>query len=124
MNRRGFLAGILGAGVAPAVVGSGVLMPVRKLAVPEPRVLIEPLHVIDPGHTQVCTVDLRTGDVFTIAGVTRGNRKNAALELFVVTAAEEKHGLVTIDFATSRGEPRRRIKTPSQKPWPRQGRWA
>ncbi len=31
MNRRGFLAGILAAGVAPAVVGSGILMPVRMV---------------------------------------------------------------------------------------------
>jgi hypothetical protein len=29
MNRRGFLAGILAAGVAPAAIGSGILMPVR-----------------------------------------------------------------------------------------------
>jgi hypothetical protein len=32
MNRRGFLQAILAAGVAPAVVGSGVLMPVRLVA--------------------------------------------------------------------------------------------
>lgn len=34
MKRRGFLASILAAGFAPAAVGSGVLMPVRKLIVP------------------------------------------------------------------------------------------
>jgi len=34
MRRRGFLAGILAAGVAPAAVGSGVLMPVRSLYLP------------------------------------------------------------------------------------------
>lgn len=39
MNRRGFLAGILAAGVAPAVVGSGILMPVRALIVPRTDVL-------------------------------------------------------------------------------------
>lgn len=38
MNRRGFLASILAAGVAPAVVGSGILMPVRKLLVPDQRI--------------------------------------------------------------------------------------
>jgi hypothetical protein len=32
MQRRGFLAGILAAGFAPAAIGSGVLMPVRKIA--------------------------------------------------------------------------------------------
>lgn len=31
MDRRGFLQGILAAGVAPAVVGSGILMPIRQL---------------------------------------------------------------------------------------------
>ena len=34
MNRRSFLASILAAGVAPAVIGSGILMPVRKLIDP------------------------------------------------------------------------------------------
>lgn len=31
MNRRGFMAGILAAGFAPAAIGSGVLMPVRQI---------------------------------------------------------------------------------------------
>jgi hypothetical protein len=35
MNRRGFLQSILAAGVAPAFVGSSILMPVRKLVEPE-----------------------------------------------------------------------------------------
>ena len=35
MQRRGFLAGIFAAGVAPAFVGSGVLMPVRALILPD-----------------------------------------------------------------------------------------
>ena len=34
-SRRGFLQAILTCGVAPAVVGSGVLMPVRSLWKPE-----------------------------------------------------------------------------------------
>ena len=34
MNRRGFLQAILAAGVAPAVVGSGILMPVRTIILP------------------------------------------------------------------------------------------
>jgi outer membrane lipoprotein SlyB len=33
-TRRGFLAGILAAGFAPAAIGSGVLMPVRKIVQP------------------------------------------------------------------------------------------
>ena len=39
MNRRGFLQSILAAGVAPSVVGSGILMPVRKLWTPPADVL-------------------------------------------------------------------------------------
>ena len=31
MNRRGFLQGILAAGVAPAFIGSSILMPVRRI---------------------------------------------------------------------------------------------
>lgn len=34
MNRRGFLQSILATGVAPAVVGSGILMPIKKLWTP------------------------------------------------------------------------------------------
>lgn len=34
MNRRGFLQAILAAGVAPAVIRSGVLMPVRSFLIP------------------------------------------------------------------------------------------
>jgi hypothetical protein len=34
-TRRGFLAGILAAGFAPAAIGSGVLMPVRTIALPD-----------------------------------------------------------------------------------------
>ena len=38
MNRRGFLtgmAGILAAGYAPSVLPSGIIMPIRKLLLPE-----------------------------------------------------------------------------------------
>lgn len=35
MQRRGFLAGIFAAGMAPAFVGAKVLMPVRQIATPE-----------------------------------------------------------------------------------------
>ena len=39
INRRGFLKGILAAGVAPAFIGSDVLMPVKNLALPPDDVL-------------------------------------------------------------------------------------
>jgi len=35
MNRRGFLSGILATGMAPAVVGSSILMPLGKVWVPD-----------------------------------------------------------------------------------------
>jgi hypothetical protein len=36
VNRRGFLAGVLAAGIAPAIICTpGILMPVRKIAVPQ-----------------------------------------------------------------------------------------
>jgi hypothetical protein len=43
MNRRGFLGGlasILAAGVAPAAVGSGILMPVRQLIAPTEGIVV------------------------------------------------------------------------------------
>lgn len=33
-TRRGFLGSILAAGMAPAAIGSGILMPVRKIIAP------------------------------------------------------------------------------------------
>ncbi len=39
MNRRGFLSGILAAGVAPAFIGSSVLMPVRQIWKPDARLI-------------------------------------------------------------------------------------
>lgn len=40
MDRRGFLRGILAAGVAPAFVGSSVLMPVRTIITPTPEEVV------------------------------------------------------------------------------------
>lgn len=42
IGRRGFLAGILGAAVAPAFVPAKILMPVRKIIVPEPMGILTP----------------------------------------------------------------------------------
>ena len=45
MTRRGFLkgmAGILAAGVAPAFIGSKILMPVRELWKPSPQIWTHP----------------------------------------------------------------------------------
>ena len=58
MDRRSFLGAILAAGVAPAFVGSSILMPVRKLFVP-------------PSPWPV-DVDLGSGD-FTAEWWTNGN---------------------------------------------------
>lgn len=35
MKRRSFLANILAAGVAPAAIGSGILMPVKQIIIPQ-----------------------------------------------------------------------------------------
>jgi hypothetical protein len=40
MQRRGFLSAILAAGVAPAFVGSSILMPVRALALPQSKLTV------------------------------------------------------------------------------------
>lgn len=42
MNRRGFLSSILAAGVAPAAIGSGVLMPIKRIVLPEYLEIIDP----------------------------------------------------------------------------------
>lgn len=44
MNRRGLLAGILAAGFAPAAIGSGILMPVRRI-IPWPGMSGGRLHI-------------------------------------------------------------------------------
>lgn len=36
MQRRGFLGAVLAAGVAPAAIGSGILMPVKKIVLVDP----------------------------------------------------------------------------------------
>ena len=46
MERRGFLKSILAAGAAPAVVGSGILMPVKEIILPRGNYLIPPSLVV------------------------------------------------------------------------------
>lgn len=55
MKRRGFLAGILAAAAAPAIVRAGVLMPIRP-PIWVPTVLFDSRS--------------RVGDIFTLAGST------------------------------------------------------
>lgn len=42
IKRRSFLKSMLVAGVAPAVIGSGILMPIRKLIVPSSEIELAP----------------------------------------------------------------------------------
>lgn len=49
MNRRGFIGGILAAGVAPFVVRAEMLMPVRKIWLPPSGVLGKYALQIAPG---------------------------------------------------------------------------
>ncbi len=60
-TRRGFLAGILAAGFAPAAIGSGILMPVKQL-------LLSPQKIV-PAESTMIAAGLRRGDVFAIFGV-------------------------------------------------------
>lgn len=58
MNRRSFLASILAAGVAPAVVGSGILMPVRQILLPiyEEVPLVQTIEDFVVGKRGGCTL--------------------------------------------------------------------
>lgn len=85
IKRRGFLGAILAAGVAPAFVGSQILMPVRKIIVPDQQIAAEPLPEIIPdvAPTILTSATLMLGDKFTIAG--RFIRDNPRLGLQVFT---------------------------------------
>lgn len=53
MNRREFLGAILKAGIAPAIIGSGIIMPIRSIAAPEQKAIILPgTNVLHPGDIQ------------------------------------------------------------------------
>lgn len=97
MNRRGFLSGILAVGMAPAFVGSGVLMPIKKIWTPEPtsgialmrayeemeisvfgsdrvKVSSKPSSSFDRGELKIFTITesngiYKRGQTFTIAGI-------------------------------------------------------
>lgn len=73
IQRRGFLSAMLAAGVAPAFVGSSILMPVKAIALP--AALDVPLQSLLVG-----AATLLPGDTFTIAGVL----KNGKPKLFQV----------------------------------------
>ncbi len=72
MNRRGFMAAILAAGVAPMVVKAGVLMPVRSVIVPTYYDHIAPYPVTltldDTAYVQAC---LDRGGLYLPRGVYR-----------------------------------------------------
>lgn len=88
-TRRGFLGAILAAGMAPAVVGSGILMPIKKVWVPDEPVLTpaETVNIVG-GH------GLRIGDRFTISGMTA---PAGGLAMFTVTSVVS--GVVTVQAA-------------------------
>ncbi len=60
MNRRGFLSAILAAGVAPAFVGSSVLMPVRSLVLPTVE------EVVAVSGNTLLTIDMITREALRI----------------------------------------------------------
>lgn len=59
MQRRSFLAAMLAASTAPAYVGSGVLMPVKKLILP-PEKLLLPTVGVDFGGDAASVVHMMT----------------------------------------------------------------
>lgn len=69
MQRRSFLAGmtgILASGIAPAAIGSGILMPSRKIIVPEPSIQVysgdEDARRFTRGHIALLSADTLTID--------------------------------------------------------------
>ena len=107
MNRRGFLAGILAAGMAPALVRAASLMKVVSptgLVAPGPQVILG-----NPG--------MIVGDVFTIAGVDAVNPETqvdtGSLRNFVVTATANGSSERTTRSATaSTSAPTRASRSP------------
>ena len=80
-TRRGFLGAILAAGVAPAFVGSSILMPVRAIARPK----------LDATRIVSALSGLRTGERFSIQRITG---MDGAPQLFVV--ASSVTGVITL----------------------------
>ena len=63
MQRRGFLKAILAAGVAPAFVGSGILMPVKALVMPTDE---EVLDVVAGQGNTLLTIGMITREAMRI----------------------------------------------------------
>lgn len=58
MQRRGFLAGILAAGFAPAAIGSGVLMPIKKIQrLPWTTQELPGVVIVNPRAAQFFSID-------------------------------------------------------------------
>jgi len=62
MNRRGFLKAILAAGTAPYIISSGVLMPVKKILLPENYMLTDLYLEIDGFYIGRRIISLETGE--------------------------------------------------------------
>jgi hypothetical protein len=86
IGRRGFLAGILAAGVAPAFVGSSVLMPVRRIILPTSGIdLIESLQFINDEVVRAFRIppnvlELRTVKVSAIVAITEELLRTSAID--------------------------------------------
>ena len=96
MNRRGFLQGILSAGVAPYVcTAAGVLMPVKKI-VTAPSYLTDPdaWHIIT--DKQMAIEAIHQGDliVFEPGGVRRAQYSDMPLRKLFVSLHTVRSGQV------------------------------
>lgn len=85
MNRRGFLGAMLAACAAPAVIRSGVLMPIRagEIIMPGDEIELPDWLKVGASQTVSAGAGLIAGDVFTMAGV---RDASGMLKRFVVTA--------------------------------------
>lgn len=67
MNRRGFLQGILAAGVAPAVVKAGILMPVKQVQVATlPEIVALSEASLEEAMKEICSSPTRYGFASTL----------------------------------------------------------
>lgn len=101
MNRRGFLkgmAGILAAGVAPALIPSGILMPVRQLWTPSRN----PLFAGELGNYGGISVKMQAsadGILWTDIGAAGTILSDAEEMKWVIERPERYLRMVTTSFA-------------------------
>jgi len=107
ITRRGFLQAILAAGVAPAVIDSGVLMPVRKIVTSPPLIIFAPRPLERYGcilgreigpHWPTHLMALERAMMFGVGGIVIGQRNEFTVRL----ATDEEIAKITRPAKRSR----------------------